>query len=1020
MFCGKRRKNSVATFLRKMAALHDIQLEVIELDIQRDRKCDLTLPAVQKLWLSRITSGEFMAVMLTPPCSTFSRAVWANDRGPYPVRSYRHPRGFPWNARGRRVKAELGNILADVSFEAFKRQAKHRPGLCYMEQPEDLGTPAHPRIPGDAPASMWQFHQFGQLLGSPGVQTVVFSQLDFGSESTKPTRFLLHRELPLHPAMRQGPPEFDEDGHYQGPLEYRPGKPLIGQTSGQFRTSAAAAWPGPLCQWVAQDIITTYLRYRGKRGAEDDGQEGVGSQNKRRKLGSTSQAEEEGESDPYNPKVKGGEGPPRKCTWKGMDAPFHDGGGLPSQGRWPREKRKYPEGERWSSFRKGLMELLVTKTGGVKELEKEAFRMAKGGDHFSLVKDEGLLEQIRELIVDVFGLEREDLEVAEGQPFRLRLMARVLEEAGDADFQFLREAEVGLPVGVKVPLPRTPAIFERQTKWALEDLGDEGWEVERSNYPSAVEHRQHLRDHLEQDLADGLVEKMADGDFVREFGDDRAVASLAVLVEDPVVGKKRVIHDGTHGIGVNHRIRCQDKVRMPGPREKRALLEEFKERKETVLSIIGDFEKAHQRFKYRRDEQGYLACRVEEDDGWVYVNKVGTFGVASAPYWLGRLSAALVRLTHSCLGRGWPLELMLYADDLEVMAPGQRGRIAAVAAYVVMAVMGAPFKWKKQRGGLATEWVGICTNYENYSLGISQKRAQWVVDWIDGLVMKGSVNPREFAAGLGRLGFAALALPGERPFLGPLYAWSSAVSGNQGEMTLPFILKWLRKKFASGAGMQVVEPKAPKLNGLRIWTDAKATDEGAWVGGWLEEANDMKACSWFSMEVTEEIAPWLRCRGSPKRVIAALELLGTLIAVKLWAEEDSGTQVMVEAFTDNQGNNFALKKGMSTKFPLTVLIMELSELMHQRQLQVDLTWVRRDDNQGADDLTNLEFSKFDLSRRREITERDLEWIVMDDLLKESEALYKEVRERQEANKARKKASLRTSTKSGKVFGTWAP
>ena len=55
MFCGKKRKNSVAAFLRKQAAVHDIQLEVIELDIQRDRKCDLTLPAVQKQWLSHIT-----------------------------------------------------------------------------------------------------------------------------------------------------------------------------------------------------------------------------------------------------------------------------------------------------------------------------------------------------------------------------------------------------------------------------------------------------------------------------------------------------------------------------------------------------------------------------------------------------------------------------------------------------------------------------------------------------------------------------------------------------------------------------------------------------------------------------------------------------------------------------------------------------------------------------------------------------------------------------------------------------
>lgn len=130
------------------------------------------------------------------------------------------------------------------------------------------------------------------------------------------------------------------------------------------------------------------------------------------------------------------------------------------------------------------------------------------------------------------------------------------------------------------------------------------------------------------------------------------------------------------------------------------------------------------------------------------------------------------------------MEMLLYADDLETMAPGPQGRIAAVVAFVVMAAMGAPFKWKKQRGGLVTEWVGICTNYETYSMGLSDKRAEWVVGWIEGLLKKAQVLPRVFAAGLGRLGFAALALPWERPFLGPLYAWSSAVAGNKGEMAI--------------------------------------------------------------------------------------------------------------------------------------------------------------------------------------------------------------------------------------------
>ena len=100
----------------------------------------------------------------------------------------------------------------------------------------------------------------------------MFSQLDFGSDAVKPTRFLMRRQLPLHPAMRPGPPRFSPTWDYLGPLEHRRGQPLIGKAHGVFKTNATAAWPGPLCQWVAPDIVTTYLRHRGyaREGGRSD------------------------------------------------------------------------------------------------------------------------------------------------------------------------------------------------------------------------------------------------------------------------------------------------------------------------------------------------------------------------------------------------------------------------------------------------------------------------------------------------------------------------------------------------------------------------------------------------------------------------------------------------------------------------------------------------------------------------------------------------------------------------------
>lgn len=38
----------------------------------------------------------------------------------------------------------------------------------------------------------------------------------------------------------------------------------------------------------------------------------------------------------------------------------------------------------------------------------------------------------------------------------------------------------------------------------------------------------------------------------------------------------------------------------------------------------------------------------------------------------------------------------------------------------------------------------------------------------------------------------------------------------------------------------------------------QATEQQAWIGGWIEEDEDMKKCEWFSVEFTEDWAPWLK------------------------------------------------------------------------------------------------------------------------------------------------------------------
>ena len=98
---------------------------------------------------------------------------------------------------------------------------------------------------------------------------------------------------------------------------------------------------------------------------------------------------------------------------------------------------------------------------------------ATGTDHGCARKDEELQAQLRELWKS--WLEAQDLgepdllHKAERQPRYLMLLRAMLQAADDPDSDFLRRAEEGLPLGILEKLPRTPHVFEEQTKWPLEN-----------------------------------------------------------------------------------------------------------------------------------------------------------------------------------------------------------------------------------------------------------------------------------------------------------------------------------------------------------------------------------------------------------------------------------------------------------------------------------------------------------------------------------------------------------------------
>ena len=81
------------------------------------------------------------------------------------------------------------------------------------------------------------------------------------------------------------------------------------------------------------------------------------------------------------------------------------------------------------------------------------------------------------------------------------------------------------------------------------------------NYGSTRDHLDFAKAKFDEEIEEGLMEKMSPETFKERFGENTAIAALAVIVEDEEKDKKRPIHDATHGVRVNRRIKCRDKLR---------------------------------------------------------------------------------------------------------------------------------------------------------------------------------------------------------------------------------------------------------------------------------------------------------------------------------------------------------------------------------------------------------------------------------------------------------------------------
>ena len=255
LFAGESRKADVRHYLQGFCDLAQVVLEISEMDICRDPSMDL-LDETAKRALQQIRDGSWDVVIVTPPCNTFSRVRFVQP-GPKPVRSRLYPLGFPWLSDNLLELARQGNQFIDFFFQVCFATLDARADFL-LEHPEDLGRTRS----GHTPASIWQLEDAHRLFSHERVFTFAVYQCGFLAKSPKPTRFLTSIKAAKNMPF-SGPPKFDKSDCYAGPLPrfcgHKDHDSLVGMgSSGQWKTTPAAAYPPLLCKQIAEWAFSVF------------------------------------------------------------------------------------------------------------------------------------------------------------------------------------------------------------------------------------------------------------------------------------------------------------------------------------------------------------------------------------------------------------------------------------------------------------------------------------------------------------------------------------------------------------------------------------------------------------------------------------------------------------------------------------------------------------------------------------------------------------------------------------------
>ena len=312
---------------------------------------------------------------------------------------------------------------------------------------------------------------------------------------------------------------------------------------------------------------------------------------------------------------------------------FCDGQSLASPGRWPPGSHVYPSSRSWASVVNCFMRF--TNLHGTKQL---LVSLAMGKvDPCPFPLDE-VAELKRSLIGAAAGFgyqverrpgDRSDVPVDDRF---LNLLLRVAEDPETG----LGEYAQGVKVGPGTRMPRLPALFKPKKKFRLASQVDPLDYLEHAPDKEGIWRRNcSTLQAFEQQVLEVMYDQSSRGQNHRSEGEggEGQVSELGdrftrCITQGEARRKvsARVLFDGTHGLCVNSRKRVRDQERAPIAADLKRSMRDKAKVDELTFALPADVTDA-----IHLDDWHYLGCQVIPG-GDVYVNIVGTFGIASASY----------------------------------------------------------------------------------------------------------------------------------------------------------------------------------------------------------------------------------------------------------------------------------------------------------------------------------------------------------------------------------------------------